>query len=191
MTLSSELKARLVKGKVVIFGIGDVKMRDDGVGPYVTSSLHEILPVSPSIKLVNGGTVPELYREEIVAFHPAHLIIVDAADMQAEPGTIKIVEQVQMRGFLPISSHSLPMTLVVDWIKTELPDVDVFLLAIQPENIDLVDEDLELAGDGKDFFDAVEEDPLKSFFRFSFTPKVDAAVKRMVQDLAKLLRTLK
>ncbi len=191
MTLSSDLKARLVKGKVVVFGIGDVKMRDDGVGPYMTSRLHEILPVSPAIKLVNGGTVPELYREEIVAFHPAHLIIVDAADMQAEPGTIKIVEQVQMRGFLPVSSHSLPMTLVVDWIKTELPDVDVFLLAIQPEKIDLVDEDLELAGDGKDFFDAVEEDPLKPFFRFSFTPKVDAAVKRMVQDLAWLFRTLK
>ncbi len=191
MTLFSDLKARLVKGKVVVFGIGDVKMRDDGVGPYVTSSLHELLPTSPVVKLVNGGTVPEMYREEIVVFHPAHVLIVDAAEMYAEPGTIKIVEQEKMRGFLPISSHSLPMPLVIDWIKTELPGVDVFLLAIQPESIAVVDEDLELAGDGNEFFDMVEEDPLKPFFRFTFTPKVYAAVKRVVQDLAKLLRTLK
>ncbi len=191
MTLYSDLKARLVKGKIVIFGVGDVKMRDDGVGPYVTSSLHEMLLASPAVKLVNGATVPEMYREAIVAFHPAHLLIVDAADIEAEPGTVRIIEPKQIREFLPVSSHALPMTLVVDWIKTELPDVDVFLLAIQPESIDLVDEDLELAGDGKDFFDAVEEDPLKPFFRFTFTPKVDAAVRRVVHDLAKLLGTLK
>ncbi len=191
MTLYSELKARLVGGKVVVFGIGDVKMRDDGVGPYVTSTLHEMLPNSQEVKLVNGGTVPEMYREEIVAFHPAHLVIVDVASMKAEPGTVRIVEQQQMKRLLPTSSHSLPMTLVVDWIKTELPDTDVFLLAIQPESIDLVDEDLELAGEGGDFFDAVEEDPLKPFFRYNFTPKVEAAVKRVVQDLAKFLRTLK
>ncbi len=191
MTIFSDLKTRLVNGKVVIFGIGDVKMRDDGVGPYVTSSLHEILPPLQAVKLVNGGTVPEMYREEIAAFHPSHLLIVDAADMQAEPGTIKIVEQKQMRGCLPTSSHCLPMTLVVDWIKTELPDLDVFLLAIQPESIDVVDEELELAGDGKEFFDAIENDPLKPFFRYNFTPKVEVAVNNVVHVLDKILRTLK
>jgi hydrogenase 3 maturation protease len=190
MTLYSKLKARLEGGKVVVFGVGDVKMRDDGVGPYVISTLHEILPTSQAVKLVNGSTVPEMYRDEIVAFHPAHLLIVDAANMQMEPGTVRIVELQQMKGYLPTSSHSLPMTLVVDWIKTELPDTDVFLLAIQPESIDLVDEDLELAGEGGDFFDAVEEDPLKPFFRFKFTPKVDIAVKQVTQYLTKILKTL-
>ncbi len=132
-----------------------------------------------------------MYREEIVAFQPVHLLIVDAADMRAEPGTIKILEQKQMLGYLPTSSHTLPMSLVVDWIKTQLPAVDVLLLAIQPESINLVEEDLELAGDGEDFFDAVENDPLKSFFRFSFTPKVEKAVEQLIRVLVKFLRTLK
>ena len=191
MSLYSELKTRLVKGKVAVLGVGDVKMCDDGVGPYVASTLHELLPPLNNVKLINGSTVPEMYREEIVAFQPAHLVIIDAADMKSEPGTVKIVEKESMRGFLPTSSHMLPMTLVVDWIQNELPDVDVLLLAIQPASIHQVEEDLELAGDGDAFFDAVEEDPLKPFFRFSFTPKVDVGVKNVVQTLSKLLKTLK
>ncbi|OLS13304.1 MAG: hydrogenase maturation protease HycI [Promethearchaeota archaeon CR_4] len=191
MSLYSELKTRLVKGKVAVLGVGDVKMCDDGVGPYVVSTLHELLPPLNTVKLINGSTVPEMYREEIVAFQPTYLVIIDAAEMKSEPGTVKIVEKEHMRGFLPTSSHMLPMTLVVDWIQTALPDVDIFLLAIQPASINLVDDNLELVGDGEDFFNAVEDDSLKPFFRFIFTPKVDAGVKIVVETLSKLLKNLK
>ncbi|HMF32866.1 MAG TPA: hydrogenase maturation protease [Candidatus Lokiarchaeia archaeon] len=187
MSLESQLSTRLGDGRVVILGVGDVKMRDDGVGPYVVSAIHEQVPEIANVMLVNGSTVPEFYRQEIAEFHPDHIAIIDAADMKEAPGTLSIVENTQMRAFLPVSSHGLPLTLTIDWILNELPGTDIFLLGVQPESIGIVDDDLELAGYDEEFLNEVEEDPLKPFFRFTLTPPVKDAAEKLTQMLMQIL----
>lgn len=164
-------------------------MCDDGVGPFVVASLHDQLLPQENLQLVNGSTVPELYWDEIAAFYPDHVIIVDAAEMQAAPGIVEIVEKDHMQTCLPLSSHALPITVTVDWIATAVPNTDIFLLGIQPEIVTLAEETLEIMGNDDLFFEEVESDPLKPFFRFRLTPLVESAALNIVKTLRMILES--
>lgn len=71
--------------KVMVVGIGNLIMQDDGVGVHAIKALEE-LGFSDDVELIDGGTnsydlIEEFCRAE-------HLIIVDAMHAGGEPGTI-------------------------------------------------------------------------------------------------------
>lgn len=71
--------------KVMVVGIGNLLMQDDGVGVHVIRALEE-LGFSDDVELIDGGThsydlIEEFCRAE-------NLIIVDAMHAGGEPGTI-------------------------------------------------------------------------------------------------------
>ena len=69
-------------GKFVL-GIGNVLLRDEGIGCHVAHALEEI-PL-PDVKIIDGGTCPDLlqFLEDI-----DKLIIVDAVKGRGSPGQI-------------------------------------------------------------------------------------------------------
>lgn len=70
--------------RVVVIGVGNLLLKDEGVGIHVVKALQEIgLP--PDVKLIDGGTSPDL-----IAYTKAgdKLIIIDAARAGGAPGTI-------------------------------------------------------------------------------------------------------
>jgi hydrogenase maturation protease len=70
--------------RVVVIGVGNLLLKDEGIGIHTLQALQEIgLP--PDVKLVDGGTSPDL-----ISYTRAgdRLIIVDAAKAGGEPGTI-------------------------------------------------------------------------------------------------------
>lgn len=71
--------------KVMVVGIGNLIMQDDGVGVHAIKALEE-LGFSDDVELIDGGThsydlIEEFCRAE-------NLIIVDAMHAGGEPGTI-------------------------------------------------------------------------------------------------------
>ena len=71
--------------KVMVVGIGNLLMQDDGVGVHAIRALEE-LGFSDDVELIDGGThsydlIEEFCRAE-------NLIIVDAMHAGGEPGTI-------------------------------------------------------------------------------------------------------
>ncbi|MCX5781057.1 MAG: hydrogenase maturation protease [Firmicutes bacterium] len=71
--------------KIMIVGIGNLLMQDDGVGVHVIRALEQ-LDLPEGIELVDGGT----HSYDLVEYfcEPEILIIVDAMHSGGEPGTI-------------------------------------------------------------------------------------------------------
>lgn len=70
---------------IIVLGIGNLLMQDDGVGVHVINYLSE-QGVSEGVELVDGGTHSYDLMEYFVA--DANIIVVDAMHAGGQPGTI-------------------------------------------------------------------------------------------------------
>jgi len=70
--------------RIVIIGVGNLLMKDEGIGIHAVQSLQEI-DLPPDVKLIDGGTSPDL-----ISYTRAgdKMIIIDAARAGGKPGTI-------------------------------------------------------------------------------------------------------
>jgi hydrogenase maturation protease len=70
--------------RIVVIGVGNLLLRDEGIGIHAVKALQEI-DLPPDVKLIDGGTSPDL-----IAYTRAgdKLIIIDAARADGEPGAI-------------------------------------------------------------------------------------------------------
>jgi len=123
----AKLRNRL-QGKVSIVGIGNPLRGDDAAGPELIKELRNSLPC---LLLLDVGEVPENYLEKIVKEKPDTMVLVDAVDLGAPPGTIRIIEKGDIRDE-SLSTHNVSLRLVVNYLQRET-SADVFLLGIQPE----------------------------------------------------------
>ncbi len=129
MGLAESLLGRLNKlrnSKTLIVGIGSTLKGDDGLGPI----LCEKLKGRTCAQVINAGTVPENYIQQIVKSKPRNLVIVDAVDLQAPPGTIKILKPVQLDSMV-ISTHVLSPGVFIDVISRQI-DVNIYFIGVQP-----------------------------------------------------------
>ncbi|HUV41911.1 MAG TPA: hydrogenase 3 maturation endopeptidase HyCI [Sedimentisphaerales bacterium] len=116
----------LRNSKTLIVGIGSTLRGDDGLAPL----LCEKLKGKTCADVIDTGTVPENYIQQIVKRRPRNLVIVDAVDLGAEPGTIKIVEPVQLDSMI-ISTHTLSPKVFIDLLGRQI-DVNIFFIGVQP-----------------------------------------------------------
>ena len=84
------------------------------------------------IKIINGGIIPEQRLEEILAFNPDIIFLLDAMQTNAAPGTVELLEEDRMRMYLPISTYSLPIPVFLDRVRKFLPEVLIYLIGICP-----------------------------------------------------------
>jgi len=116
----------------VIVGIGNILKADDGAGPLVCERLkHEKVCAD----LIDAGTVPENYIQPIIKKAPKNLLVIDAIDFGAPPGTIRIFKPEQLKSHA-ISTHTLSPHLFVDMVCRDIK-TDVFFIGIQPAQVQL------------------------------------------------------
>ena len=128
--LFEQLK-NLAGSKTVVVGVGSTLKGDDGAGPIVCQQLEG----KGCVELINAATVPENYIQAIVKKAPQNLLIVDAVDFGANPGSIKVFKPQQLND-LVISTHTLSPRVFTDMIKRMI-DVDIFFVGIQPARLTL------------------------------------------------------
>ncbi|MHC4725697.1 MAG: hydrogenase maturation protease [Planctomycetota bacterium] len=114
----------------LIVGIGNIIKGDDGAGPLVC---QQVKLVNISADLIDAGTVPENYIQSIIKKAPQNLLIIDAIDFEAAPGTIRIFEPEQLSSHV-ISTHSLSPRLFVDMVCQNL-SINVYFIGIQPAQL--------------------------------------------------------
>jgi hydrogenase maturation protease HycI len=130
-----KLKKKLKGAKKVVFmGIGEEKLSDDGVGPYIISEL--MMYNNEKFLFINAGINPMLRIDQIIEFQPSHLIIIDTCTVNQEPGTVAILERENMCDYIPISTHTIPIHLVIDLILEKLPNLSVFMIGIVPKSLE-------------------------------------------------------
>ncbi|MFX1418275.1 MAG: hydrogenase maturation protease [Promethearchaeota archaeon] len=120
--------------KIVFMGIGEEKLSDDGVGPYIISELLNYS--NEKFLFINAGIDPMSRIDDIIEFKASHLILLDTCNLKKPPGTVAIIERENIKEFVPISSHTIPIHIVVDLLIDKMPDLKVFMIGIVPESLE-------------------------------------------------------
>lgn len=122
--------------RVAILGIGSELRGDDIAGLLVARQIEKTITkqtTSPEVRVFIGETAPENLTGEIKKFQPTHLIIIDAAELNKEPGHIEIMEPGTIGG-TSFCTHSLPIKVMVDYMLESFK-FEAILIGIQPKTL--------------------------------------------------------
>jgi len=111
-------------------GIGNKLRADDGVGSALANRLKSRLNAT----VIDAEEVPENYLGPIIADNPEVLIILDAASMDAPPGSLAIIETDNIASS-GLSTHSASLELFFLVLQSEIQP-DTFILGIQPQTME-------------------------------------------------------
>ena len=118
--------------RIVIMGIGNPLRRDDFVGMAV---IKQLAPAAlPNVRLIETGEVPENYLDAVVRVRPSHVLLIDAGEFEAPPGSVRLVSPTKVAG-LSLSTHALPLSLVSEYLEKRTK-ATIALLTIQPKVLD-------------------------------------------------------
>ncbi|MFX1386155.1 MAG: hydrogenase maturation protease [Promethearchaeota archaeon] len=180
------IKLKLAK-KIVFIGIGEEKLSDDGVGPYIISELLNYS--SDRYLFINAGIDPMSRIDDIMQFQPSHLVLIDTCTLNKPPGTVVIIERENIKESVPISSHTIPIHIVVDLLIKNLPDLKLFMIGFVPEslegftNLNLYKEDefsLEERSEREDL----------PFFDFNLTDTIQKVADQMIDILKEIMKKI-
>jgi len=122
----------------LILGIGNTLLSDEGVGVHVIEHLATHYPSIPGVTLLDGGTLSFTLAGPI-AEHD-NLIVIDATQLHAPPGTVRTFMGDDMDRFLSgnrQSVHEVSLTDLLDIARLSetYPD-QRGLIGIQPKILD-------------------------------------------------------
>ncbi len=115
--------------RVAVVGVGDELSVHDRLGMLAAKEVDG-LHLS-NVRVFLAGTVPENVTGPIRRYRPDAILLLDAADMGARPGSIAIVEPGEIRANL-LSTHALPLSVVMEFL-TKDTGAAVSLIGIQPD----------------------------------------------------------
>ena len=120
--------------RIAILGVGNPFRSDDAAGILVahTLSQRECAADTDHVLILEAGQAPENRTGELRKFNPEAVLIIDAAEMGDAPGMVRWISEDEIDG-MSASTHSLPLSMLIDYLKMEL-DCEVMLLGIQAES---------------------------------------------------------
>ncbi|CCQ72242.1 hydrogenase maturation protease [Magnetospira sp. QH-2] len=124
---------------ILVLGLGNLILSDEGIGSVVARVLSEGAALDAEI--MDGGTTGLRLLPEIE--NRAGVIFVDAANLKAEPGTLKVFEDHEFDGFLnriTPSAHDVGLHDLVTTLRlTGTIPARRALVAVQPGSLEMGD----------------------------------------------------
>lgn len=123
---------------VLVLGIGNTLLTDEGAGVATLLFLQENYPNQPHVRYLDGGTLSFTLATELQ--NSDALIVLDAAELHAKPGTVRCFEDLEMDQYLgqaKRSAHEVGLLDLMDMARLmdRLPEQRA-LIGIQHETID-------------------------------------------------------
>ncbi|GAW91106.1 hydrogenase maturation peptidase HycI [Calderihabitans maritimus] len=117
--------------KGLIITVGNDMMGDDGAGPLLARTLKE----SPlqGWQVIDGGSAPENYLHVVNELRPDVVVVVDAAEMGLEPGSIRLLSEKDIARQFIVTTHNLPLSIFIGALKEITPAV--YFIGIQPRTV--------------------------------------------------------
>ena len=129
--------------KTIVLGLGNTLLSDDGVGIYAMNELQKKWQHHDAIEFIDGGTLSFTLTD--VLYEADNLIVIDAAQLSAAPGEVRVFKNEAMDNFVRngkcSSVHEVSLSELMDMARLleTLPGRRV-LLGVQPEKIDWGDQ---------------------------------------------------
>jgi hydrogenase maturation protease len=123
---------------MTVIGLGNILMRDEGIGVHAVNRFRERYSVPDSVEIVDGGTcgldlMPVIEGRKKV-------LIVDAVNFEREPGYIDqlVNDEIPARFSTKASLHHLGLMDVLSIVRLAdaMPE-EICIIGIQPETIEL------------------------------------------------------
>jgi len=121
-----------------VIGLGNILLKDEGVGVHVVKAIGERYTFSPQVEIIDGGTL----GLDLLHFFEGKekLLIIDAADFRMEPGHIAVLENDDIPSalFAKLSVHHIGLSDLLFAAKLkDLTPSQLCFIGIQPESIDV------------------------------------------------------
>lgn len=116
--------------RIAVVGVGHELRGDDVAGVLVTRALKPAFAERQDILVVDGGHVPENFTGLLRRFTPDLVLMVDTAEMDEPPGTVRWLAWQEASG-LSASTHTMPPYLIARYLNSDL-GCEVALIGIQP-----------------------------------------------------------
>lgn len=124
--------------RVVILGIGNILMSDEGIGVHAVEALQQRFLLPDNVDVVDGGTtgmelLPDLQGAQ-------HLIVVDAVRVGVAPGTVVRLEGDEVPAFFKtkLSPHQVGLSDVLAALRFSGGEPErVVLIGVQPVSLDM------------------------------------------------------
>lgn len=153
-----------MKQNVLVLGLGNTLLSDEGAGIHVIRYLQEQFPDRPNVEYLDGGTLSFTLSEPIE--NADALIVVDAAELGAEAGAVRCYQDKAMDDFVggnrkrSVHEVSLIDLLAVAYLTERLPKRRA-LVGIQPASVDWGDQPTQKVADaiptaGRQILDLIE-----------------------------------
>jgi hydrogenase maturation protease len=123
--------------KFSLIGLGNILMRDEGIGVHAVEALRKKYDFPDRIRLLDGGTMgldllPYIEGMEGILF-------IDALDLEKEPGTMAVLEEDEIPSILQpaFSFHQVGLSdLLFAAEFMGMKPSKIALIGIQPEKIE-------------------------------------------------------
>jgi coenzyme F420 hydrogenase subunit delta len=123
---------------ILILGCGNVLFGDDGFGPAVAQHLQSHFTIPTDVCVLDTGTSVRnvLFDTMLSDRKPSKIVIVDAMDLEREPGEIFAIDldsypEIKIDDF---SMHQLPTSNLLRELR-DLCGVEVAVMACQVESV--------------------------------------------------------
>ena len=128
----------MLSNNTLILGIGNTLLADEGTGVHMLDYMRRHYPDLTGVEYLDGGTLSFTLAPWIE--EADNLIVIDAAELDAPPGTVEVFSGQEMDRFAgktkrSVHEVSLGDLLAIAHLTEAIPENRV-LIAIQPENVD-------------------------------------------------------
>lgn len=126
------------QNRILVLGIGNTLLTDDGFGVHVVNRISESRDLGPGILIRDGGTMGLSLLPDIEDSDA--LIVVDAGELGAEPGELRVFRDAEMEDHLSRCKgtvHEVAMADLLDAARiTGREPRARALVVVQPERTD-------------------------------------------------------
>ena len=121
--------------QIVVLGLGNILLRDEGVGVKVVQELQKQYDFSPPVKLLDGGTAGFGLVTDIEGCKK--LLVIDAVKAGNEPGTIYKFKRgdISVQISQTLSVHDLGFFEALEHWKMLGIEPEVVFFGIEPEDM--------------------------------------------------------
>lgn len=138
-TLGGANPSDLYDMQTLVLGIGNTLLRDEGVGVHSIYYLKQMQGYSANTRIIDGGTLSFTLAADIE--QADNLIVIDAADLNSQPGTVRTFVDEDMEQFLgqgkrkSVHEVGLLDLLQISRLSGHYPQRRA-LVGIQPQRLD-------------------------------------------------------
>ncbi len=128
-----------MQATTVVLGIGNTLLGDEGVGVHAVARLHRDHAHRQDIRFLDGGTLS--FTLAVPLCEAQRLVILDAAELNASPGTVRLFEGDELDAYLNAgarrSVHEVGLLdlMAIARLTHRLPSWRA-LIGVQPASVD-------------------------------------------------------